>query len=127
MKIEKLNGTDKRLYQLIAPFAMNSAVIRQNGGVPITTSDKHIWYVAIDKKKVIGFLSLNRSTIKNDYYNNLKIFEHLLNNLLSDYPNLTLKYVASIFEMPVVSKLGFTTEKTSTNYFYTKHERKEAL
>jgi len=57
----------------------------------------------------------------------LEVFEQLVRSVLSDYPSLSVKYTASIFEMPVMNKLGFITEKTSTNYFYVKYERKEAL
>ena len=127
MKIEKLNGTDKRLYQLIAPFAMNRAVIRQNGGIPITTSEKHIWYVALNRKKVIGFLALIGETIKNDYFQNIDIFEQLLRNLISDHPNLTFKYVASNAEVNTMQTMGFIIEKTSTKYSYMKYERKETI
>ena len=127
MKIEKLNGTDKRLYQLIAPLAMNSVIVKENGKVPITTSTKHIWYVAVDKRKVVGFLAITGGNIKHDYYCNLEVFEDLLRNLMSDYHNSTLKYVASNVEVPIMKKNGFTTEKTSTNYFYMKYERKETL
>ena len=127
MKIEKLNGTDKRLYQLIAPFAMNRAVIRQNGGIPITTSEKHIWYVALNREKVIGFLALIGETIKNDYFQNIDIFEQLLRNLISDHPNLTFKYVASNAEVNTMQTMGFIIEKTITKYSYMKYERKETI
>jgi len=127
MKIEKLNGTNKRLYQLIAPLAMNSTVVKQNGGVPITTSGSHTWYVAIEKKKVVGFLSLVGGSIRHDYHNDAKVFDQLLRNLMSDNPGLTLRYVSSSSEMPIVEQLGFVVEKTSKNYFYVKYEQKKGL
>jgi hypothetical protein len=127
MQIEKLNGTNKRMYRLIAPFAMNRAIIRQNGGVPMTTSEKHVWYVAITGRKTVGFLSLTGNTIKNDYYNDTEVLEQLLRNLMSDYPNLALRYVASTAEFSVLEKLGFVIEKRSTNYFYMKYERKKTV
>ena len=50
MDIEKLHGTDPRLYQLVAPLVMSIPVLRYNNNYPFKTSVHHKWLVAIDIK-----------------------------------------------------------------------------
>ena len=47
MDIIKLQGTDKKLYELIAPLVLNPAVLRQNNNYPFKTGPKYTWYIAI--------------------------------------------------------------------------------
>jgi uncharacterized membrane protein len=46
MKIMTLQGTDKLLYELVAPLVMNPAILRQNNNYPFKTSRSHVWYIA---------------------------------------------------------------------------------
>ena len=48
MDIEKLHGTDPRLYQLVAPLVMSIPVLRYNNNYPFKTSVHHKWLVATD-------------------------------------------------------------------------------
>ena len=57
MKILRLNGTDKKLYALVAPLVMNPAVIRQNNNYPYKTSSKYMWHLMVEKDKVTGFVN----------------------------------------------------------------------
>jgi hypothetical protein len=130
MKIEKLNGKDKRLYMLIAPLTMDTSVIRKNGGYPFTTSQEHIWYVAIDKKKVIGFLSVKGNSIVNDFsFGNLGVLKSLLLEAMTDLKakEKVLKYTASRSELKTLQELGFIVEKETVNYAQMMYEYKEAL
>ena len=43
MKIMTLQGTDKLLYELVAPLVMNPAILRQNNNYPFKTSRSHVW------------------------------------------------------------------------------------
>ncbi len=56
MKIEKLAGTDTRLYELVGPLVMRRSVLRQNNNYPFWTSRAHLWFVATDKNVVLGFI-----------------------------------------------------------------------
>ncbi len=60
MIIEKLSGTDERMYALIAPLVMSLPIIRQNNNYPFKTSRKHVWFVAIEEGEVIGFMPVER-------------------------------------------------------------------
>ena len=46
MEILCLKGTDKRMYELVAPLIMNPAIIRQNNNYPFKTTDHYLWYIA---------------------------------------------------------------------------------
>lgn len=59
MDIEKLHGTDPRLYQLVAPLVMSIPVLRYNNNYPFKTSVHHKWLVATDKGVVQGFMPID--------------------------------------------------------------------
>ncbi len=61
IEIIRLGGTERRLYELVAPLAMDAAVIRWNNGYPFKTSGEHTWYVACRGRKVCGFMPVRRS------------------------------------------------------------------
>ena len=58
MEILCLAGTDKRMYELVAPLIMNPAIIRQNNNYPFKTTDKYLWYIALTEGIVEGFIPL---------------------------------------------------------------------
>ena len=62
MIIEKLQGTEERLYKLVAPLVMSIPVIRQNNNYPFKTSRKHLWFVAVDRDSVVGFMPVECKT-----------------------------------------------------------------
>ena len=53
-QIIELQGTEKRLYQLVAPLVMNPEVLKQNYNYPFRTSESFVWFVAVDGKEVVG-------------------------------------------------------------------------
>jgi hypothetical protein len=130
MKVEKLRGTDKRMYSLIAPFAMDGKTIRKNDGYPFTTSDKHLWYVAVNGKKVVGFLSIKENSIVNDFSNgDLSVLKCLLSEVLTDLrEKLSVLYFTAIeSELKLLQELGFTVQSKSVNYIKMQYEYKEAI
>ena len=58
-QIIELQGTEKRLYQLVAPLVMNPEVLKQNYNYPFRTSESFVWFVAVDGKEVVGFIRWN--------------------------------------------------------------------
>ncbi|MDR1526246.1 MAG: hypothetical protein LBS46_01075 [Dysgonamonadaceae bacterium] len=126
MEIEILQGTEKRLYDLIAPLVLNPIVIRQNGGVAFKTTRKHIWVVVIsDDEKCTGFLpvQINNHIGKiNNYY-----IKDRDGELLSSLLKRTLEYakkqnmkaidiITQIQDYETVQKHGFETETQFVNY-----------
>ncbi|KAA6348490.1 hypothetical protein EZS27_004090 [termite gut metagenome] len=73
MTIETLQGTEKRMYELVAPIAMNWEIVTsQNDGAAFKTSDKHVWFVAVENDSCIGFIpaqkKANNTVFINNYY-----------------------------------------------------------
>lgn len=58
MEIIRLEGTDRKLYEWVAPLVMNPAILRQNNNYPFKTSHRHIWYLAVEGESVMGFMPL---------------------------------------------------------------------
>ena len=106
MKIEKLTGTESRLYELVAPLVMSPNVLRQNNNYPFKTSRNHVWFIACDERWVYGFVPVELRTqqaIINNYYVR-GTFTH--NNL--DFANDVLHLADEGFEQisvePVVAQ-----------------------
>ena len=55
-----LQGTDKLLYELVAPLVMNPAILRQNNNYPFKTSRSHVWYIAFHETAVVGFMPVKK-------------------------------------------------------------------
>ncbi len=71
IKIERIGGQDKRLYELVAPLVMSPRILRQNNNYPFKTTRNHIWFVALEDGTVTGFLPVEKreeKAIVNNYY-----------------------------------------------------------
>lgn len=116
MDIILLNGTERRLYELIAPLVMNPAIIRQNNGYPFKTSKDFIWYVAIENGTIEGFMPLKKSQggmLIDNYYisgDSGQTIGSLLERIVADAgEDATLR--ATVFKRHVdaFKKYGFQT------------------
>lgn len=58
MEIQCLKGTEKRMYELIAPLIMNADIIRINNNYPFKTSEQYLWYVIINNGAAESFMPL---------------------------------------------------------------------
>lgn len=82
----QVQGTEKRLYRLVAPLVMDPEVLRMNNNYPFKTTGRYIWFIAIDGKKVTGFIPIekrNTSHVINNYYVG-KEGDGILRQLLAD-------------------------------------------
>lgn len=72
MDIIKFRGTDKKLYEWVAPLVMNPAVLRQNNNYPFKTGPRYIWYISFEDEQITGFIPLKKTTtdkyIIDNYY-----------------------------------------------------------
>ncbi len=90
IQIIQLKGTDRRLYELVAPLVMNPDVLKQNYNYPFRTSEDFVWFVAVEKRKVIGFIPVEekkKECIINNYYvedNNESTLKLLLEKVISN-------------------------------------------
>ncbi|MDR2806509.1 MAG: hypothetical protein LBB85_12930 [Dysgonamonadaceae bacterium] len=121
MTTEILHGTEKRLYDLVAPLVLNPFVIQQNRGIAFKTTRKHVWIVSVtDNEKCTGFLPIqlkhNRGEINNYYIQDRD--EELLLSLLTDAlefakeQNLNmLDIITQIEDYETIQKKGFSVAK----------------
>lgn len=56
MEILRCKGTEKRLYELVAPLVMSPAVLRQNNNYPFKTTRYHVWFLAVEDGEIVGFM-----------------------------------------------------------------------
>ena len=130
VQIIQLQGTDKRLYELVAPLVMNPEILKQNYNYPFRTSEDFVWFVAVDKKKVIGFIPVEekkKDYVINNYYiesNNEDTLKLLLEKVISE--TNTSKELTSVTFMEhssLFKDLGFSEEKIWTRYVKMKKDR----
>lgn len=119
MVIEKLTGTDVRLYQLVAPLVMKASVLRQNNNYPFKTSVHHVWFVALDNEVVVGFIPVEQKG-ENAVINNYYIYEEqhsvlalMLQEVIRDLSGeFKLQAVTHTRHIPVFQECGFFTTRT---------------
>lgn len=130
VQIIQLQGTDKRLYELVASLVMNPEILKQNYNYPFRTSEDFVWFVAVDKKKVIGFIPVEekkKEYVINNYYiesNNEDTLKLLLEKVISE--TNTSKELTSVTFMEhssLFKDLGFSEEKIWTRYVKMKKDR----
>ena len=130
VQIIQLQGTDKRLYELVAPLVLNPEILKQNYNYPFRTSEDFVWFVAVDKKKVIGFIPVEekkKEYVINNYYiesNNEDTLKLLLEKVISE--TNTSKELTSVTFMEnssLFKDLGFSDEKIWTRYVKMKKDR----
>ena len=130
VQIIQLQGTDKRLYELVAPLVMNPEILKQNYNYPFRTSEDFVWFVAVDKKKVIGFIPVEekkKECVINNYYiegNNEDTLKLLLEKVISETnASKELTSVTFMEHSSLFKELGFSEEKVWTRYVKMKKDR----
>ena len=130
VQIIQLQGTDKRLYELVAPLVMNPEILKQNYNYPFRTSEDFVWFVAVDKKKVIGFIPVEekkKEYVINNYYiesNNEDTLKLLLEKVISETnTSKELTSVTFLEHSSLFKDLGFSEEKIWTRYVKMKKDR----
>ncbi|GAB6119903.1 phospholipase D-like domain-containing protein [Dysgonomonas termitidis] len=120
IRIEKVWGTDNRLYELIAPFVMNPEVIRLNGGYPFKNTEDHLWYISVKGKNMVtGFISIVNDHLCNDFtWQDKDLLRILIERALMDVEKGTpVTFVADNSDRPLLEEMGFSVEKQWTKYF----------
>ena len=130
IQIIQLKGTDRRLYELVAPLVMNPDVLKQNYNYPFRTSEDFVWFVAVEKRKVIGFIPVEekkKEYVINNYYikeRNVDTLKLLLEKVLEKQgEESSLTAVSFVEDRDVFSELGFWEDKVWTRYVKMKKNR----
>jgi GNAT superfamily N-acetyltransferase len=107
VKTEILNGTDKKVYEIIAPYAMNSNVISDFEGYPILTDENYLWFLIFsDDGKLTGFSAISKTKTQidveftNDYvipeYRKTGIHKKLLSERIKWCKKNNIKHVKAV-------------------------------
>jgi len=123
VEIIQLHGTDKKLYALVAPLVMNPEVLKQNYNYPFRTSEQFEWFIAVEKRRVAGFVPVecrkSESVINNYYIKDKKpeTLKLLLERIVETMgEESVLAAVAFLEDKGLFAELGFREEKTWTRY-----------
>ena len=119
----QLQGTESKLYRLVAPLVMDPDVLRRNNNYPFKTTENYVWFVAINGKLVVGFIPVElrgKTAIINNYYVDEKE-EEVLPLLISEVVAAlgTEKKLSSVTlteHRRVFEEQGFTVEKEWKRY-----------
>lgn len=123
IQIIQLQGTDKRLYQLVAPLVMSPEVLKQNHNYPFRTSEDYVWFIALDNRHVVGFIPVERKKseyVINNYYvkeknvDTLKLLLEKVIDTLDKGVNLTA--ISFVEDKDVFKEQKFSVEKVWTRY-----------
>ena len=143
IQIVQLHGTDKKLYELVAPLVMSPEVLKQNYNYPFRTSEEYEWFVALDNKHVVGFVPVEHKKYEcviNNYYikeRNVDTLKLLLEKVLEkqlvkEFKQIylekqgeesSLTAVSFVEDRDVFSELGFLEDKVWTRYVKMKKNR----
>ena len=113
IQIVQLHGTDKKLYELVAPLVMSPEVLKQNYNYPFRTSKEDEWFVALGNKHVVGFVPVEHKKYEcviNNYYikeRNVDTLKLLLEKVLEKQgEESSLTAVSCVEDRDVFSELG---------------------
>ena len=119
IQIVQLHGTDKKLYELVAPLVMSPEVLKE-----------YEWFVALDNKHVVGFVPVEHKKYEcviNNYYikeRNVDTLKLLLEKVLEKQgEESSLTAVSFVEDRDVFSELGFLEDKVWTRYVKMKKNR----
>ena len=124
MEIVQLGGTDKKLYQLVAPLVMNPKVLKQNYNFPFRTAENFRWYLSVTGNGVNGFLPVEhrkKEWLINNYYvrdHNPVVLQDLLQRVVraaADEGRM-LAAVVLLEDRDVFAEAGFEEVRRWTRY-----------
>lgn len=135
MFIEKIGGTEERLYRLVAPLIMDPVVLRQNNNYPFPTSEAYVWYVARNGTpgEVKGFVPVeirgNQAIINNYYIANKDkdVLDAILQKIVKDAVEKKLLSVTQVEDVAVFKKNGFSTVRVWKLYVKMEIQKKQIL
>lgn len=123
MHIVQLPGTDKHLYELVAPLIMNPKVLKQNYNFPFRTSERYEWFIAVEGEEVEGFVPVEHKAsedVINNYYikgKDPETLKLLLGHILTQRDeSKDLAAISFVEDKGLFQDLGFMPEKVWTRY-----------
>lgn len=122
--IIKITNKHKEFYQYMGKF-FGSRLIQKQTNDRIYDDDDKVWYIYLEEKKVMAFVSINKNIIKNIYTTKEKYLEEILKKVKSEN-EITYSIVTNYYK-DVYAKCGFEISKNQDyKNFVTIYEERAA-
>lgn len=110
--IVKLKNTDEKFYQYMGKFFGSRLVERQTNDRIYDDASK-VWYIYLEGKKAVAFVSIQNNTIKNVYTTKEEYLEKILDRIKREN-KITNSIVTNTYK-DIYERCGFLLE-SNTNY-----------
>ena len=110
--IVKLKNTDEKFYQYMGKFFGSRLVERQTNDRIYDDASKE-WYIYLEGKKAVAFVSIQNNTIKNIYTTKEEYLEKILDRIKREN-KITNSIVTNTYK-DIYERCGFLLE-SNTNY-----------
>lgn len=122
--IIKITNKHKEFYQYMGKF-FGSRLIQKQTNDRIYDDDDKVWYIYLEEKKVMAFVSINKNIIKNIYTTKEKYLEEILKKVKKEN-EITYSIVTNYYK-EIYAKCGFEISKNQDyKNFVTIYQEKAA-
>ena len=108
--IVKLKNSDEKFYQYMGKFFGSRLVERQTNDRIYDDTDKE-WYIFLEGKKAVAFVSIQKNTIKNVYTTKEEYLEKILERVKKEN-KITNSIVTTAYK-DIYERCGFLLETNS--------------
>lgn len=109
--IVKLKNTDEKFYQYMGKFFGSRLVERQTNDRIYDDTNKE-WYIYLEEKKAVAFVSIQKNTIKNIYTTKEEYLEKILERVKREN-KITNSVVTNAYK-DIYERCGFLLENNSS-------------
>ena len=110
--IKKITNKDEKFYQYMGKFFGSRLVERQTNDRIYDDASK-VWYIYLEGKKAVAFVSIQNNTIKNVYTTKEEYLEKILDRIKREN-KITNSIVTNTYK-DIYERCGFLLE-SNTNY-----------
>ena len=109
--IVKLKNSDEKFYQYMGKFFGSRLIERQTNDRIYDDTDKE-WYIFLEGKKAVAFVSIQKNTIKNVYTTKEEYLEKILERVKKEN-KITNSIVTTAYK-DIYERCGFLLENNSS-------------